>query len=230
MNIAYNLVDFTTQGIDDMKTGDVFRVSKESYDNISGADVYKIPSNLKVFLFQDSRNPNCDNVEPLMMCESALPYEIRDASYIVNLHTGKMIEVRGQVHAILKQLTFTMYDFSFGESKFSISEMRASDAANKPGELFIDFMDTDNCNVNMYKNAEIVNKTVYTTVQDALTLFPLRMCINDASRNKYYLLNISSGYFESRYFCGGEQRVFMKLDSSYIAMEFSPMIKKLITD
>ena len=230
MNIAYNLVDFTTQGIDDMKSGDVFRVSKESYDNISGSDVYKIPSNLKVFLFQDSRNPNCDNVEPLMMCESALPYEIRDASYIVNLHTGKMIEVRGQVHAILKQLTFTMYDFSFGESKFSISEMRASDSVNKPGELFIDFMDTDNGNVNMYKNAEIGNKTVYTTVQDAFTLFPLRMCIDDTSINKYYLLDMASGYFESCYFSGGEQRVFMKLDSSYIAMEFSPMIKKLITD
>ena len=44
-----------------------------------------------------------------------------------------------------------MFDFSFGESTFSISEMRASDAVNKPGELFIDFMDTDNCNVNMYK-------------------------------------------------------------------------------
>ena len=82
----------------------------------------------------------------------------------------------------------------------------------------------------MYKNAEIGNKTVYTTVQDAFTLFPLRMCIDDTSVNKYYLLDMASGYFESCYFSGGEQRVFMKLDSSYIAMEFSPMIKKLITD
>lgn len=177
MNVAYESIDFTIQGIDDMKPGDVFRVSKESYDNISGADIYKMPSKLLVFLFQDRKMINYDNIEPLMMCKSALPYEIRDASYIVNLHTGKMIEVCGQTHSILKQLAFTMFDFSFGKSKFNISEMRASDSVNKPGELFIDFMDTNKCNVNMYKNAEIGNKTEYTTVQDAFTLFPLKMCI-----------------------------------------------------
>ncbi len=221
----YKTVELVTHKIDGIEPGKVFRVSKEWYDNISSDFIDDMPSNLREFLFQESRTPSCDNIEPLMMCRKVAFNDYGNSSYLVNLRTGQVIKIWEKVRNILDQLTFSMYDFSFGNSSFAVSRIVTSDAVRTPGELYIDYMDTNNIHRKIYKNADGSIKTDYTMLQDVLTLFPLRMCIRDKSESgRYYLLDLTSGYFESCYFCDdGSQKAFMKLDPAGTVMSFTPI-------
>lgn len=221
MNICYKSLELRSYNIDDMKPGDCFRISKESYEKIKDGGIYcDILNSLNKFLFHSDGMSNYKNIEPLMMCEYRNTNKLKDEPYIINLHTGEMIKLHGSIYGIFKLFECFRYGFSFGECGFSSSMIVTSDGINHAGDLFIDPADMHGQSIRKFIYPVESIQTIVTNVQDILEMVSLKMCIHHKPLGKYYLLDLSSGYFEKPHLQNDNPKFFVKLDSESVNMTF----------